>query len=95
MKNSLIAISIVSIATAFLSGCGTSTGVVKISDDTYMLAKQDAMAWSGSGVKVELYKEANEFCAKQGKKLVQVSNSSVDAALYQTMAGAEIQFKCQ
>jgi hypothetical protein len=95
MKNFLMTISVTAIATVALSGCGTSTGIVKISDDTYMLAKQDAMAWSGSGVKVELYKEANEFCAKEGKKFIQVSNTSVDAAMYQTMAGAEIQFKCQ
>lgn len=60
-----------------------------------MLAKQDATVWSGAGVKVELYKEANEFCAKSGKKFVQVSNTSVDAVSKQSMAGAEIQFKCQ
>jgi hypothetical protein len=77
-----------------VAGCGSTTGIVKITDDTYMLAKQDATVWSGAGVKVELYQEANAFCSKQGKKLVQVSNSSVDAVSKQSMAGAEIQFKC-
>lgn len=95
MKNSLIVISAAAIAVATLSGCGTTTGIVKISEDTYMLAKQDATVWSGAGVKAELYKEANEFCAKSGKKFVQVSNTSVDAVSKQSMAGAEIQFKCQ
>ena len=95
MKNSLIVISVTAIAAATLSACGTTTGIVKISEDTYMLAKQDATVWSGAGVKVELYKEANEFCAKSGKKFVQVSNTSVDAVSKQSMAGAEIQFKCQ
>jgi hypothetical protein len=89
MKNILIAVAVV-----VLAGCGTATGIVKISDDTYMLAKQDNMAWSGASVKVELYKEANQFCSKAGKKFVQVADKSVDAAVYQSMAGAEIQFKC-
>lgn len=83
------------ILSALLVGCSTTTGIVKISEDTYMLAKQDASVWSGAGVKVELYKEANAFCAGQGKKFVQVSNTSVDAVSKQTMAGAEIQFKCK
>ena len=77
------------------AGCSTTTGVVKISDDTYMLAKQDATVWSGAGVKVELYKEANTYCAKDGKTFVQVSNTSVDAVSGRSMAGAEIQFKCK
>lgn len=89
MKEILIAAAI-----ATLAGCGATTGIVKVSDDTYILAKQDSMVWSGAGVKVELYKEANQFCEKTGKKFVQVSDKSVDAVLKQSMAGAEIQFKC-
>lgn len=83
------------VALFILVGCGTSTGIVKITDDTYMLAKQDSVTWSGASVKVEIYKEANQFCASQGKKFVTVSDRSNDAALYQSMAGAEIQFKCR
>jgi hypothetical protein len=77
-----------------IAGCAANTGIVKISDDTYMSAKQATWSWSGAKVKVELYQEANEFCAKMGKKFVQVSNTSVDANFDQ-YAGAEIQFKCQ
>jgi len=95
MKNLLSLVCVSVIATAATSGCGTATGIVKISEDTYLLAKQDATRWSGAGIKVELYKEANEFCTKNGKKFVQVSNTSVDAAPKSSMAGAEIQFKCQ
>jgi hypothetical protein len=95
MKNSFFVIGITAIAAATLSGCATTTGIVKISEDTYMLAKQDPTTLSGAGIKVELYKEANEFCAKSGKKFVQVSNASVDAVSAQSSASAEIQFKCQ
>ena len=95
MKNSFFVIGVTAIAAATISGCATTTGIVKISEDTYMLAKLDPNTFSGAGIKVELYKEANEFCAKSGKKFVQVSNTSVDAVSAQSSASAEIQFKCQ
>jgi len=76
-----------------LTGC-VDTGIQKISEDTYLLSKTDYFTQSGSVVKVEIYKEANAFCEKSGKKFVQVSNSSVDQTLQQ-VSGAEVQFKCQ
>lgn len=90
IKNLFMVIAITAIV---LSGCMTKTGIVKISDDTYMSAKQEMMSWSGGTIKIKLYQEANEFCENMGKKFVQVSNTSVDAGF--TPAGAEIQFKCQ
>ncbi len=92
MNNFLIVISIAAIA---LSGCAANTGIVKISDDTYMLAKQSILTTSGSSVKIELYKEANEYCAKIGKRFVQVSHTSTDSIGYNQLPSAEIQFKCQ
>jgi hypothetical protein len=79
---------------AFLGGCATHTGVVKINDDTYMIGAQDYMAYSGSGVKAQLYKEANEFCAKQGKKVEPVADNKTDYG-WSGHAGAEIQFRCK
>ena len=79
------------VALSALAGCAANTGIVKISDDTYMLAKQ-GYGWSGSTV--ELYQEANEFCAKTGKKFVQISHGGQDAT-YSQYAGAESQFRCQ
>ena len=49
------------------SGCTTSTGIVKITDDTYMLGKHVSVGWSGSVLKEELYREANKYCKKTGK----------------------------
>jgi hypothetical protein len=83
------------VASLALTAClTTTTGVVKITDDTYLLSKQDHGVWSGSEVKVGLYQEANSYCAKEGKKFVQVSQTSVDAVSKQSSASAEIQFKC-
>lgn len=86
---------IVTIITITFAGCVGNTGIVKISDDTYMLGRQSVTSNSGSVVKTELYQEANDYCAKMGKKFIQVSNSHTDYKQFQTFAGAEIQFKCQ
>ncbi len=90
MKKGLIAVALV-----LLVSCAGNTGIVKISDDTYMLGRQSVTANSGSVIKAELYKEANEYCAAMGKKFVQVSHSHKDFQQFQTFAGAEIQFKCE
>jgi hypothetical protein len=84
---------IVCIGAAALFGCAANTGVVKISDDTYLLGKQGGWETSGSVVKVGLYKEANQFCSDQGKKFVQTSAQSEDQGPGKH-ATAEIQFKC-
>ena len=86
---------IATIITIIFAGCAANTGIVKISDDTYMLAKQAILTTSGSSVKIELYKEANEYCAKIGKRFVQVSHTSTDSIGHNQLPSAEIQFKCQ
>ena len=78
-----------------LFGCAGNTGIVKISDDTYMLGRQSVTSNSGSVVKAELFKEANEYCAGMGKRLIFVSDSHTDFKQLQTFAGAEIKFKCE
>ena len=77
-----------------IAGCAANTGIVKISDDTYMLGKQGGWESSGSVVKADLYKEANKFCAGMGKKFLQTSSQSDDQGPGKH-ATAEIQFKCQ
>jgi hypothetical protein len=85
---------IAAISTVALVGCAANTGIVKISDDTYMYAKQAGWEQSGAVIKVGMYKEANEFCKSQGKKFVQVTNSSSDQENGK-FSSAEIQFKCE
>lgn len=78
-----------------VAGCGSHTGVVKINDNHYMISKQDIWAHSGGSVKADLYKEAAEFCAKQGKQVQPFSSQSSDALVYQSSASAEVQFSCK
>ncbi|MET3514323.1 hypothetical protein ABIC63_002095 [Pseudacidovorax sp. 1753] len=84
------------LATAALAvaGCATKTGIVPIGDGLYMASNMDTMAWSSGVIKAELYKEANEYCAKQGKSLKPVASRGDDATLAGRYASAEIQFRC-
>lgn len=62
------------ILTLVLTGCA-STGVVPMDKDTYMVSKRSAQVGLGpaDGVKADVYREANEFCKKQNKKVETVT----------------------
>ena len=91
---SKIGFSVTTLVAVTIVGCAANTGVVKITDDTYMIGKQGGWESSGAVVKVELYKEGNQFCANMGKKFIPVSSQSDDQGPGKH-ATAEIQFKCQ
>ncbi|VTU38290.1 hypothetical protein H4CHR_04386 [Variovorax sp. PBS-H4] len=82
------------VALAALAGCASPTGIVPIGDGIYMSSKLGGMTtYSGGQVKAELFKEADAFCAKSGKKLSPVTSTSQDVIVY-NYASAEIQFRC-
>lgn len=92
-----------SVITLLIAGCAdlesppTYPDVVPMGPDTYMLTKQDAFQRSGSGVKADLYRRANEFCESKGKQLMPVREMSRDSpgnSGYGIPANAEIQFRC-
>jgi len=90
--NSVFAMSLL----GFLTGCAANSGVIPIGKDTYMVSRQAATGFSGSGtLKAEAFQEANLFCRSQSKD-VQVIRTSEAAPPY--IAGnfpkAEIQFLC-
>lgn len=77
-----------------LGGCATGSGIVEIAENTYMHSKFGSFTtFSGSAVKADLYKEANHFCKKSGKKFVPLNSTAQDVNLA-TYASAEIQFQC-
>lgn len=81
---------------AVLAACSSTTGIVPIGNGIYMSSKQDySLNWHGGKVKAELYKEAAQFCAAQGKSSVPLSDNSQDAAAYTNYASAEIKFRCK
>lgn len=77
-----------------LSGCASS-GVVPLSADKLMISKNTAKFGGGISASAasEVHEEANDFCAKQGKKV-----ETVDLQLTPGRAGSlgnvTLQFKC-
>ena len=79
-----------------ISGCASNSGVVQIGTDTFMVSRQAATGFSGSGtLKAEAFQEANQYCVNLHKKL-QVVNTSEAQPPYVlgNFPKAEIQFMC-
>ncbi|MFH1201865.1 MAG: SHOCT domain-containing protein [Candidatus Omnitrophota bacterium] len=79
-----------------LCGCAANSGVVPIGQDTFMVSRQAATGFSGSGtLKAKALQEASQFCEKQGKKLQVVSTSEASPPYILTnFPKAEVQFMC-
>ena len=80
---------------ALILGC-SSSGPIATGPDSYMLAKTSAGGAfvSGASVKADLLKEANAFCAKQGKIMSLTGADAKNAIPFARMPSAEINFKC-
>lgn len=81
---------------ATLAGCASNTGIIPIGTDTYMVSRQAATGFSGSGsLKAEAFQEANAYCAAQGKSLQVVSTQEAQPPfLLGNYPKAEVQFMC-
>src|SRR5271157_3462823 len=79
-----------------LAGCALNSGVVPIGKDTFMVSRQAATGFSGSGtLKAEAFKEANQYCLSQNKVL-QIVNTTEAQPPYVlgNFPKAEVQFMC-
>lgn len=73
-----------------LSGCG-SHKLINLSPDTYMIIRQAESGFASMGaLKIEVYEEASEFAAKQGKVAIPLSSREVPVSF-----GSPIQFEYQ
>jgi hypothetical protein len=77
-----------------LCGCA-STGVVPMDKDTYMIAKRCPQLGFGYPVagKATVYREANEFCAKQNKK-VETVDCNIQNSGFGRPGSVSLQFRC-
>ena len=91
LRAALSGLGVIVVATA----CGSSSGIVRVNEDTYLVRAQDFVGTSGSVVKAKLYEQANEFCAAQGKKVAQANDYASDYVPAKSFASAELQFKCR
>jgi hypothetical protein len=77
-----------------LVGCASS-GPIPVGQDTFMITKQSTTGFhSGSSVKAEIFREANEYCTKTGKQLQPVTDRQVDGVPGRSFANAELVFRC-
>lgn len=77
-----------------LLGC-SSTGIVPMDKGTYLIAIKGAQVGFGPpiGIKGDAYKEANEFCAKEGKSVETVNLEETNSGLARS-AAISLQFRC-
>ncbi len=82
------------ILSLFLVSACSSTGVIPVGGDSYMVSKQTATGFqSAVGIKGEILKEANEFCERKGLRMMVVSLRSKDGEPGRSYATAELVFK--
>ena len=88
--------SILLVLTLALAGCASNSGIIPIGTDTYMVTRQAATGFSGSGVlKAEAFQEANAYCRAQGRSLQVVStNEAQPPFVFGNYPKAEVQFMC-
>ena len=86
---------LVAILALLITAC-TSTGVVAVGDDTYMIGKRSAQAGFGPPVKTQgaVYEEANAFCEQQQKELETVKLDVTNSGFGKPGA-VSLQFRCK
>jgi hypothetical protein len=78
----------------FNSGCASTSAVVPMGPDTYMISKGNAMSLgSGGALKADLYQKADAWCREKGLVMVPVSERSVDGLAYSHGTSAEVVFR--
>jgi hypothetical protein len=73
-----------------LVGCA-STGIIKISPDTYMISKE-RWGLSTVGIKADVFKQANAFASSQGKVMIPLTFNERQVAFGQYPT-VELQFR--
>lgn len=77
-----------------LTSCG-STGVVPMDLETYMIAKRSVRAGYGppDDAKADVYREANEFCAKD-TLVIETINLEITNASFARPGNVSLTFRC-
>ena len=76
-----------------ISGCATSTGVVSLGKDTYMIAgSQPGFVGTGE-VKARLIRQASKWCAERNLVMQVVDATGVDGVAGHNEANANVTFK--
>lgn len=82
------------VCAVLITGCASTTGVVSMGKDTYMIAREDnGPAASLGAIKASAFKEAAAFCSGQGKTM-QVTKESDTPRSFGQFPQTTLQFSC-
>jgi hypothetical protein len=85
--------SLILVVTLEVSGCAMSSGVLKMGPDTYSVNAMAAPARGGvTGAKTIVYREANAECAKQGREILVVNEST--GVTFPANGRVDLTFRC-
>ena len=78
-----------------LASC-SSTGIIPMDAGTHMIAKRSAQVGFGppNGVKADVYKDANDFCAKEKKTVKTIRLETTDSG-FARPASVSLTFSCE
>jgi len=80
---------------ALLTACASGGPVPTGPDSYYLTKKSPGCGFSGGeGSKAELMREANDFCAKQGKSMSILDAVAHNGVPFARCASAELRFRC-
>jgi hypothetical protein len=82
------------LAVVFCAGC-SSTGIIPMDKDMYMIANRNIKVpfTDADDEKADAYRQANEFCAKQGKS-VETLKLDMTRSGFIRAASAALEFRC-
>jgi len=74
----------------------SSTGIVRMDSGTYMVSKRSAQAGFGPpvGARADVYREANDFCAKEKKKVETINLEMIDSGFARS-GSVSLRFRCK
>jgi hypothetical protein len=74
----------------------SSTGVIPMDSGTYMISKRSAQAGFGPpvGTRADVYREANDYCAKE-KKEVETINLEMTDSGFARPGSVSLHFRCK
>lgn len=81
---------------AMLVGCAQNSGIVQVSNDTYIVSRQAATGFSGMGtLKADALREAYAKCSSTGKDVEIIeTNDAEPPYILGNFPKTEIIFKC-
>lgn len=89
-------IAVPAITIFIITGCANTSGVVPLGNETYLISRsQKGFDVTGSAVKADAIKEANEYCESMQKEIGSIKTTQKDMVPFKSDAQAEIEFKCQ